>query len=47
MLCPHCGYAKIHYSHRWYWERLLILLLLRPYRCENCQSRFWGISGRY
>lgn len=39
--CPECQSTETRCSHRRLWERLLIVFLLRPYRCENCQRRFW------
>jgi transposase-like protein len=44
--CPQCGSTEVRYSHRRGWERLLIVLLLRPYRCENCRRRCWRF-GRF
>jgi hypothetical protein len=42
LACPRCGSAaQVRRSKRRPWERLMIVLALRPYRCENCQRRFW------
>lgn len=43
--CPECRSTKVRYSQRWFWERLLTVFFLRPYRCENCQRRFWHFGG--
>jgi hypothetical protein len=39
--CPQCRSMEVRYSQQRFWERLLIVLLLCPYRCENCRIRFW------
>ena len=42
--CPFCTSGDIRYSHRKNpLERLLTFIRLRPFRCTDCRSRFWGI----
>lgn len=47
--CPSCGCTDVHRSHR----RGLIdrglnrLLRISPYRCEDCDKRFYGREARY
>ena len=43
--CPHCHCARVRpEDYRWY-ERLLALVLLRPFRCLRCRTRFIRFSG--
>ncbi len=43
--CPHChGHHLRPEEYRWY-ETLLVLLLLRPFRCLRCRTRFIRFSG--
>lgn len=45
MKCPVCGNADIHRSHRrGLFERMLSLILLRPFRCMDCNKRFWRFA---
>lgn len=42
--CPSCGNLELHRSRRRWYERLFNWLFWfhkRPYRCANCQKRFW------
>ncbi len=41
-LCPKCGSARVHRSHRrGFLERVLLPLLgQRPFRCADCEHRF-------
>ena len=43
-LCPRCGGTNVRRSHRkGLFERAILSLLhLRPYRCEECDKRFFG-----
>jgi predicted RNA-binding Zn-ribbon protein involved in translation (DUF1610 family) len=38
--CPHCGSSEIARSHRRLPERLLFFV--KPYRCNDCQRRFYA-----
>jgi hypothetical protein len=43
--CPHCDSPRVHPEPcRWY-ERLLALLLLHPFRCRRCGTRFLRFAG--
>lgn len=45
LLCPHCGGARQRpEQYRWY-ESLLALFFLRPFRCLRCGSRFIRFAG--
>lgn len=45
MNCPHCDSPRIRPEpFRWY-ERLLALLLLHPFRCRSCGARFIRFAG--
>ncbi len=41
-VCPNCGSARVHRSHRrGFYERVLLPLLgRRPFRCADCEHRF-------
>lgn len=40
--CPVCPYAFVAPAHfRWY-EWPLVLVLRRPYRCRECNTRYVG-----
>jgi predicted RNA-binding Zn-ribbon protein involved in translation (DUF1610 family) len=42
LACPACGGSDIRRSHRLMHERLLtVITLLRPFRCEKCDQRFF------
>ncbi len=44
--CPCCGGAEVRYSARKnsFEVALLPFLLARPYRCESCGNRFYGLA---
>lgn len=44
-ICPGCGSHDVHRSQRWGVIEcaLLPLLLVRPYRCERCDFRYFGL----
>ena len=43
--CPHCGgHRQRPEAYRWY-ESVLALVLLRPFRCLRCGSRFIRFAG--
>ncbi len=46
--CPHCGSSKIHLSRRaGILEKTLFrALAVRPYRCEECDERYFNIGPR-
>jgi len=43
--CPNCGSTDVHRSQRWGMVEcaLLPIVLTRPYRCERCDFRFFGL----
>ena len=41
-LCGRCGSVDLRRSRTRIWERPLRLLLLRPYRCRDCEHRQYG-----
>lgn len=46
--CPACLSKDIRFSHRRNTiERLLSVLRCRPFRCNNCQQRFWAYRELY
>jgi hypothetical protein len=42
-LCPRCFSWYIYKSRFWYVEYLLLLLLLRPVRCRDCERRYYRL----
>jgi hypothetical protein len=41
-ICPNCGGKKVRRSHRSVHEKVLtIFTLMRPYRCRECDCRFF------
>src|SRR5260370_37086665 len=46
--CPSCGSAEVRRSARknFFEAALLPFLLTRPFRCENCGNRFYGLAFR-
>ena len=46
--CPSCGCAEVRRSARKnpFEAALLAFLLTRPFRCENCGNRFYGLAFR-
>lgn len=47
-VCPRCSSRKIRRSKRkGFWERLILDPAgIRPYRCEECDERFFRYRGR-
>jgi hypothetical protein len=39
--CTACASAHTRRSQVRWFERPLVLLRYRPYRCEHCKTRFW------
>jgi DNA-directed RNA polymerase subunit RPC12/RpoP len=48
-LCPYCGSSEVFRSHRrGTVERYLLrAIAVRPYRCVNCDARFYGRKDTY
>jgi len=46
--CPSCGSVEVRRSTRknFFEAALLPFLLTRPFRCENCGNRFFGLAFR-
>ena len=44
--CPMCGGFEVHRSKRRRGEWILMALALRPYRCWDCDLRFFGLALR-
>jgi len=46
VLCPHCKSKYIHRSKRRgiFELSVLMLLPLRPFRCEDCDRRFYALA---
>ena len=43
--CPHCSNPHVRPEvYRWY-EAILALVFLRPFRCARCRTRFLRFSG--
>jgi hypothetical protein len=44
--CPHCGSAEVFRSHRHgAMERYLLpAIRVRPFRCVNCDARFYRLN---
>jgi predicted Zn-ribbon and HTH transcriptional regulator len=42
-LCPRCLSWYIYKSRFWHLEYLLLLLLLRPVRCRDCERRYYRL----
>ena len=45
MLCPKCGQNRAHRSHRSFRDWAVSWLSLKPYRCRDCQHRFYAYKG--
>jgi|HubBroStandDraft_2_1064218.scaffolds.fasta_scaffold151898_1 hypothetical protein len=45
LCCPACRSLEARRSHRHGLERLLSLLGIFPYRCEDCLTRFLALKG--
>jgi hypothetical protein len=41
-VCPKCRGTNIHRSRRHGPEYLMAFFLLRPFRCNDCEKRFWS-----
>ncbi len=47
MECPTCESQELRLSHRRsLLERAVSLISFRPFRCRDCNSRFWRFRGR-
>jgi len=45
LICPGCESSDVRKSHRAnLFEKVLSILSLRPFRCNNCNHRFWKIN---
>jgi len=45
--CPNCAESEFRRSHRKNLrERLISRVGVYPFRCQNCQERFWLIHNR-
>ncbi len=45
--CPRCHHMGAHRTQRrTYWEGLLSLLYRYPFRCEQCEARFFAFSDQ-
>ncbi len=45
--CPHCKSSDVRFSRRGFWLRALARVVpVRPYRCRQCQRRFWAAEAR-
>jgi ribosomal protein L37E len=42
LMCSRCGSTRIHRSRRWNIEWVLMFVLVRPYRCHSCTTRFYA-----
>jgi len=42
MNCPKCGKNSAHRSHRTFRDWAAVWLSLKPYRCHDCQHRFYA-----
>jgi hypothetical protein len=42
MICPKCGKNSAHRSHRSLRDWAVTWLNLKPYRCRDCQHRFYA-----
>ncbi len=40
--CPVCRSTQVRRSRMEWLEMLALLVLLRPYRCRDCQKRYFG-----
>ncbi|HTP44259.1 MAG TPA: hypothetical protein VMJ13_06820 [Candidatus Acidoferrum sp.] len=45
--CPHCNSDEVYRSHRRGTVEKYILRVVgvRPYRCANCDARFYGFAA--
>jgi hypothetical protein len=44
--CPKCLSSSVNDSRQRYYELPLSLVCLKPYRCGQCDHRFWRVSDR-
>jgi hypothetical protein len=42
MICPKCGKNNAHRSHRSLRDWAVTWLNMKPYRCRDCQHRFYA-----
>jgi hypothetical protein len=42
--CPHCQSARVRRSWPRFADYILFPANIRPYRCEACQKRFYGVK---
>ncbi len=42
MICPKCGKSTAHRSHRSFRDRIISWLGFKPYRCRDCNHRFYA-----
>jgi hypothetical protein len=44
--CPNCSGTRAHWSRRkgMFEKTLLRVLAVRPYRCEDCDERYFGVG---
>jgi len=45
--CPECLSTNIRRSHRYCFEKPVSIFGLWPYRCSDCNARFWKSLGRH
>jgi transposase-like protein len=45
IVCPLCRTPTTHRSRPRFYDLLLLLILLRPYRCMSCYKRFYKFAG--
>ena len=45
MTCPKCGENRAHRSHRSFRDWTVSWLSLKPYRCRECQHRFYAFRA--
>lgn len=45
--CPRCFDIDCVTRSNWrWWERPIAILLVRPYRCQECGTRFWRVRWK-
>ena len=45
--CPVCDSKDVRKSHRRnFFEKLPIIIFLRPYRCNECSHRLWRFTRK-
>ena len=42
--CPSCHSNQVDRAHRKSFERLLSLIRILPYRCHECDRRFYSLA---